>query len=110
MKNLNRRSLLKSSSAALAALSIPKTLQALPASNHAGMHFGLVTYLWGQHMTLDDLLDNCEQAGLQGVELRTEAGRGFEQAGGETVHDVEKPAPDDDPGSQLQVAELRRHD
>ena len=36
------------------------------------MRFGLVTYLWGQHMELPDLISKCEQSGLLGVELRTQ--------------------------------------
>lgn len=36
------------------------------------MQFGLVTYLWGQHMMLDELIAACESSGLQGVELRTQ--------------------------------------
>lgn len=36
------------------------------------MRFGLVTYLWGKDMTLDELLAACRSSGLQGVELRTE--------------------------------------
>ncbi len=42
------------------------------------MQMGLVTYLWGKDMTLDELLQACEQAGLPGVELRTEHRHGVE--------------------------------
>src|SRR5512136_385092 len=36
------------------------------------MKFGLVTYLWGQNWDLPTVIANCEQAGILGVELRTE--------------------------------------
>lgn len=42
------------------------------------MRFGLVTYLWGQHMDLEELLRSCETSGLLGVELRTEHKHGVE--------------------------------
>lgn len=38
----------------------------------SGMKFGLVTYLWGKDMDLPTLIDVCQQAGIAGVELRTE--------------------------------------
>lgn len=80
----SRRSLLRTSGAALAALSLPqalfqtKTACARPNQPHAGMHFGLVTYLWGKDMQLGELLANCEKAGVLGVELRTEHQHGVE--------------------------------
>jgi sugar phosphate isomerase/epimerase len=36
------------------------------------MKFGLVTYLWGRDWDLPTLIANCEKAGYEGVELRTE--------------------------------------
>lgn len=48
-----------------------------PASQHR-MHFGLVTYLWGKDMELEQLISNCEASGLLGVELRTEHKHGVE--------------------------------
>ena len=42
------------------------------------MQFGLVTYLWGQHMDLPTLIDACQQSGLGGVELRTQHKHGVE--------------------------------
>lgn len=42
------------------------------------MKFGLVTYLWGQHMDLPTLLAACEKSGLLGVEVRTEHKHGVE--------------------------------
>ena len=80
----SRRTLLQTSGAALAALSLPnalfqsKTARAASKPPHAGMHFGLVTYLWGKDMQLGELLANCEKAGVLGVELRTEHKHGVE--------------------------------
>ncbi len=76
-RSLNRRHLLQTSAASLAALALPKSLLAAPRP-HAGMHFGLVTYQWGKDMTLPELLSTCEKSGLDGVELRTEHKHGVE--------------------------------
>lgn len=70
----SRRSFLQTAtvgSAALgaAALSRP-ALHA--AQRKSKMKFGLVTYLWGQHMDLPTLITACQKSGLTGVELRTE--------------------------------------
>ncbi|MFN0195909.1 MAG: sugar phosphate isomerase/epimerase family protein, partial [Planctomycetaceae bacterium] len=42
------------------------------------MHFGLVTYLWGQDWDLPTLIANCEATGVLGVELRTTHAHGVE--------------------------------
>jgi len=42
------------------------------------MHFGLVTYLWGQDWDVPTLIDKCEQAKVLGVELRTQHSHGVE--------------------------------
>lgn len=42
------------------------------------MRIGLVTYLWGQHMELPELLSSCEKSGLLGIELRTQHKHGVE--------------------------------
>lgn len=42
------------------------------AADASKMRFGLVTYQWGKDLALNELLTTCEQAGLFGVELRTE--------------------------------------
>lgn len=55
----------------------PKFARAF-ADDETGMRFGLVTYLWGKDMDLPTLLDVCEQAGILGVELRTEHAHGVE--------------------------------
>lgn len=42
------------------------------------MAFGLVTYLWGKDWDLPTLIENCEEAGALGVELRTTHAHGVE--------------------------------
>jgi sugar phosphate isomerase/epimerase len=44
------------------------------------MAYGLVTYQWGKDWTLEQLLENCERSGVQGVELRTTHKHGVEPA------------------------------
>jgi sugar phosphate isomerase/epimerase len=43
------------------------------------MRFGLVTYLWGAKWDLPTLIQNCEQSGVLGVELRTTHSHGVER-------------------------------
>lgn len=70
-----RRSFLQCA-AALSSLAFFDPVSELSASNitrqRSPMRFGLVTYLWGQHMTLDEVIAACQKSGLGGVELRTE--------------------------------------
>ena len=78
MKTIQRREFLAGALGAGALLSLagpPPTARAVDAS---GMRFGLVTYLWGQHMDLPTLLDACERSGLLGVEVRTQHAHGVE--------------------------------
>lgn len=42
------------------------------------MKFGLVTYQWGKDWDLPTLISNCEKAGFQAVELRTQHAHGVE--------------------------------
>ncbi len=42
------------------------------------LRFGLVTYLWGRDWNLSTLIQNCQQAGVEGVELRTQHAHGVE--------------------------------
>jgi sugar phosphate isomerase/epimerase len=42
------------------------------------MGYGLVTYQWAKDWTLDELISNCEKAGVGGVELRTTHAHGVE--------------------------------
>ena len=44
----------------------------------ATTRFGLVTYLWGKDLQLEDLISLCESTGLEGVELRTTHAHGVE--------------------------------
>ncbi|HKJ67016.1 MAG TPA: TIM barrel protein [bacterium] len=43
-----------------------------------GIHFGLVTYLWGKDWDVPALIRNCERAGAEGVELRTQHAHGVD--------------------------------
>ena len=75
-----RRQFLRSSLASSVAVG---SLMAAPwswaaAAGPTKMKFGLVTYLWGQHMDLPTLLAACEKSGLLGVEVRTEHKHGVE--------------------------------
>ena len=36
------------------------------------IQYGLVTYMWGADLDLPTLIDTCDKAGIQGVELRVE--------------------------------------
>ncbi|WP_428305687.1 sugar phosphate isomerase/epimerase family protein [Lacipirellula sp.] len=47
-------------------------------SSAAAIRFGLVTYMWGHDWDLPTLLANCEKAGAEGVELRTQHAHGVE--------------------------------
>ncbi|MCA9194809.1 MAG: sugar phosphate isomerase/epimerase [Planctomycetales bacterium] len=48
------------------------------AKDASNIRLGLVTYLWGQHMSLAEVIASCEKSGLLGVELRTEHQHGVE--------------------------------
>ena len=76
---LNRRqALVRTAAAASAAWLSPGDHFAGAQNPPSRMRFGLVTYLWGQHMTLPELLKNCAEAEILGVELRTEHKHGVE--------------------------------
>ena len=55
------------------------------------LRFGMVTYLWGRDLPLPALIEACERAGLDGVELRTTHGhaveRGLDEAARRAVRD-----------------------
>ncbi len=74
---VSRRDALQWTAAGFAAMSLGQRSLALPP-DEVSMRLGLVTYLWGKDMELDTLLDNCESAGLLGVELRTQHKHGVE--------------------------------
>lgn len=78
MRNLiDRRRVLQSTSAGLAALCLPSQF-GLGQVSQSAMKFGLVTYLWGKDMWLSELLTVCEKSQCLGVELRTEHAHGVE--------------------------------
>lgn len=77
-KDLSRRIFIKRSVAAGVGLAMINSFEGCSVPAESGMKFGLVTYLWGQHFTLPELITKCEQAGLAGVELRTQHAHGVE--------------------------------
>jgi sugar phosphate isomerase/epimerase len=80
MAPLPRRDVLRAGLAAGAwATASPSLLRAAePAPPKAAFHFGTVTYMVGAKMDLPTLIDTCEKAGLEGVELRTTHKHGVE--------------------------------
>ncbi|MDO6439327.1 sugar phosphate isomerase/epimerase family protein [Cyclobacterium sp. 1_MG-2023] len=75
----NRREFLKKSLLSSIALSSMGTAWASPQITRAApMKLGLVTYLWGKDWTLPELISNCENAGYEGLELRTQHAHGVE--------------------------------
>jgi sugar phosphate isomerase/epimerase len=76
--NLSRRIFIKRSVAAGVGLAMMNSFEGCSTPVNPGMKFGLVTYLWGQHFTLPELITKCEQAGFAGVELRTQHAHGVE--------------------------------
>lgn len=73
----NRRKLVAGTAASLAALSLANHKQLL-AGSQASMRLGLVTYLWGKDMGLEELLTSCEKSQVLGVEVRTQHKHGVE--------------------------------
>ncbi len=81
ISRIDRREFLQTGAltASLAALAtLPRPAHALANQTNAKMKFGLVTYLWGQHMDLPTCIAACEKSGLLGVELRTQHKHGVE--------------------------------
>jgi sugar phosphate isomerase/epimerase len=79
MITINRRSFLRSA-AAMGALPLAGSFARLASAEEtrSDIRFGLVTYLWGKDLALPELIRGCEQAGMLGVELRTEHRHGVE--------------------------------
>ena len=80
---VSRRQFVRGSltTAALAATGVLPAIQAVGSQalrRGESMGFGLVTYLWGQHWTLEQLIANCEVTDVLGVELRTTHKHGVE--------------------------------
>lgn len=81
--SLTRRAFTAQAAGAAMAMGIASQLQANPlvaglSATATKMRFGLVTYLWGQHMDLPTVIDACKTSGLTGVELRTVHKHGVE--------------------------------
>jgi sugar phosphate isomerase/epimerase len=72
MKNISRRSFVRSGLAAGASLALLQNLRAEPSPAKHVMKFGLVTYQWAQDWDLKTIIENCEKTGYHGVELRTQ--------------------------------------
>lgn len=79
---VDRRCFLQQGFSTTAALAAAATLPGLTptfaAQSKSKMNFGLVTYLWGQHMDLPTCIAACEKSGMLGVELRTQHKHGVE--------------------------------
>lgn len=74
----SRRSILALGSLATAAHLFPCLSLKASSLSTSRIRFGLVTYLWGQHMDLPTVIDACKRSGLEGVELRTQHKHGVE--------------------------------
>lgn len=77
----NRRDFLKQTALGTAGLAIGGLGSGYTLSGCAKkptMKFGLVTYMWGADWDLPTLIANCEQTGLQAVELRADHAHGVE--------------------------------
>jgi sugar phosphate isomerase/epimerase len=73
MTPINRRLFLQNTALATVGVAAGCTSRSAGLSGRAAtMRFGLVTYLWGKDLDVPNLLATCEQAGVFGVELRTE--------------------------------------
>ena len=46
---------------------------------NSSVRFGMVTYLWGRDLELEELIATCQASSLEGVELRTTHGHGVER-------------------------------
>lgn len=57
---------------------LPRMLSGAVNMPESRMKLGLVTYLWGRDWDLPTLIENCEQAEIHGVELRTQHAHGVE--------------------------------
>ena len=74
----SRRLFLQKSLVAGVGLSLIDPFSAQAMMKKSKMKLGLVTYQWGKDWDLPTLIANCEKAGLQGVELRTQHAHGVE--------------------------------
>jgi len=74
----NRRDFIKLAGVAGIALTVSSPLSFSATNARSKMKFGLVTYQWGKDWDLPTLIKNCEDAGYEGLELRTEHAHGVE--------------------------------
>jgi sugar phosphate isomerase/epimerase len=74
----SRRDFLQKSLAAGIGLSLVDPLSAQVIAKKSNMKLGLVTYQWGKDWDLPTLIANCEKAGFEAVELRTQHAHGVE--------------------------------
>ncbi|MEM7477085.1 MAG: sugar phosphate isomerase/epimerase, partial [Planctomycetota bacterium] len=75
---LSRRQVISTSAAALAVANLPAAASAFAPKPQQRMFMGLVTYLWGKDMELEELITSCEKSGFLGVEVRTQHKHGVE--------------------------------
>lgn len=76
--NHTRRKFLQKSIAAGAGLSLIDPFLGQAMLKKSKMKLGLVTYQWGKDWDLPTLIANCEKAGFEAVELRTNHAHGVE--------------------------------
>lgn len=72
MQRITRRGFLRRATTASMGAAALTYFPELPVSARSSMRFGLVTYQWGRDWDLPTLIANCEKAGYEGLELRTE--------------------------------------
>ena len=75
---VSRREVLRGAAAAPIALAGSGAFGTATASQGPGIRYGMVTYQWGKDWELPRLLENCQAAGIHGVELRTTHSHGVE--------------------------------
>lgn len=76
MHPISRRSFTNASLAATSLAALPAAASAERRGDK--MAYGLVTYQWGKDWDLPTLIENCEKAGVLGVELRSTHAHGVE--------------------------------
>lgn len=79
MKN-KRREFIKLAGVAGLGLTVSNPFMSCSEPGPKGMRYGLVTYNWGKDWDLPTLIKNCEDAGYEAVELRTEHAHAVETA------------------------------
>lgn len=73
-----RREFIKMTGISGLGMTLIPSLIACSSNDVKGMNFGLVTYNWGKDWDLPTLINNCEDAGYAGLELRTSHAHGVE--------------------------------